>query len=133
MHCEKCGRNVTGIRKTSIWRMPPVLTFSFNRYDIRGNKIDKFIDFPVRKCTFPNLVEKQSDTKAVYELVAIGNHSGSVGGGHYWAYTRGTNGRWYEYDDETVCEIDISTLVSRRAYYLVYVRDGMRIEDVIYS
>jgi len=133
MYCENCKKNVFGVRKTSVWRMPPVITFCFNRYDIRGNKIDKFIDFPVRKCSFSNLAEKKIDKSATYELYAIANHSGSMGGGHYWAYTKGTNGRWYEYDDDTVSEVDISTLVSSRAYYLVYVRGGIRLNELIFS
>lgn len=131
--CEKCKKKCSGKRKSTVWRMPPILTFCFNRFDFRGNKINKYIDFPVGKCCFPNLVEKPSDKKSAYELLAIANHSGGLSGGHYWAFTKGTNGNWYEYNDSRVVEIDISTLVSSNAYYIVYIKKNLVAEETIIS
>lgn len=128
--CEKCKKKCTGKRKTTVWRMPPVLSLCFNRFDDRGRKINKYIDFPL-KCNFSNLVEKPSDKKSIYELVAISNHSGGLLGGHYWAYGKGTNGNWYEYNDSTVNEIELSSLVSNNAYYLIYVKKGLTTEVII--
>lgn len=39
--------------------------------------------------------------KAVYDLIAVSNHAGGLGGGHYWAWAR--NG-----DDWFVIEIHLS-------------------------
>ncbi len=133
IHCEKCNKKCRGKKKSTIWRVPPVLTFGFNRFDDRGRKIDKLIEFPTGKCTFSNLVQKPSDKKNVYELVAVGNHEGGLNGGHYWAYGKGTNGNWYEYNDSRVNEIDTSTLVSSNAYYIIYIKRGLTIKETIIS
>ena len=55
----------------------------------------------------------------LYELVAVGNHGGSMGGGHYNAF-RKYKQTWYEIDDESVREIPESHLVTSSAYILVY-------------
>ena len=133
LRCDGCKRECMGKRKMSVWRLPVVLTIGFNRFDMRGDKINKYIDFPVGRCSFVNLVDRPSEKKKVYELRAIGNHSGSLLGGHYWAYTKGLDGNWYQFDDSRVKEIDEGMLVSSNVYYLVYEMVGVRIEDVIYS
>ena len=76
-------------------------------------------------------MEKLSDRRAVYDLVSIANHSGGLNGGHYWAYAKGTNGKWYEYNDSDVSEIRSDILVSSTAYYLVYVKRKISSEIVI--
>ncbi len=130
INCEKCSKKCSGKMKNTVWRMPPVICFSFSRFTMQGNKINKLIDFPITKCAFPKLVEKSIDKRTFYELVAIGNHSGGMQSGHYWAYTKGTNGNWYEYDDAGVKEIDVDSLVSNNAYYLVYVKRGLDLECI---
>lgn len=40
-------------------------------------------------------------SKPVYELYAISNHYGGLGGGHYTAFAK-NNGQWYEFDDSRV-------------------------------
>ena len=53
--------------------------------------------------------------------MAVANHSGGLSGGHYWAYTKSTNGRWYNCNDEDNSEItNEGTIVSNSAYVLVY-------------
>ena len=129
MNCEFCKKKCVGKKKNTFWRLPPVLTFCLNRFDIYGKKINKLIDFPIGKCNFS--IGNQNEKKKVYELIALSNHSGGLLGGHYWAYTKGTNGNWYEYNDDSVSEIDISSLVSSNVYYLVYMRRGLSVDNII--
>lgn len=131
INCEKCNKKCNGKKKSSIWKLPPVLTIAFNRFDDYGRKINKHIEFPITKVNFGDLVEKLSDRRAVYDLVSIANHSGGLNGGHYWSYGKGTNGKWYEYNDSEVSEIGSDILVSSTAYYLVYVRRKISSEIVI--
>ena len=45
-------------------------------------------------------VQRMSAGAAVYELFAVSNHFGGMGGGHYTAYAKQTDdGRWYCFDD----------------------------------
>lgn len=131
VYCEKCKKNCISKKKTSIWKMPPVLTIGFNRFDDYGRKISKHIEFPITKVNFGDLVEKPADKRAVYDLVAVANHSGGLNGGHYWAFCKATNGKWYEYNDSSVNEMGEDMLVSSTAYYLVYVRRNLSTEIVM--
>lgn len=128
--CEICGRKCSGKKKTSVWRLPPVLTFSFNKFNEMGGKINQKIDFPTNKTFFRDLVERKKYKKSIYELVAIGNHQGNLTNGHYWAFTKGTNGKWYQYDDNDVIEIDVDSLVSDTAYYLIYLKQDLMGDDI---
>lgn len=48
---------------------------------------------------------KQGDY--IYELFSILIHSGSAMGGHYYAYIRSfQDGKWYNFNDSQVTEID---------------------------
>ncbi len=40
-------------------------------------------------------------SKPVYELYAVSNHYGGLGGGHYTAFAK-NDGQWYEFDDSRV-------------------------------
>eukprot|EP00981_Chlorochromonas_danica_P009769 scaffold2815_cov180-Ochromonas_danica.AAC.4 len=55
------------------------------------------------------LVEEHGEW--VYELYAVLIHSGSLHGGHYYAYIKDlTSGGWYNFNDSTVTPIDESTV-----------------------
>jgi ubiquitin C-terminal hydrolase len=57
-----------------------------------------------------------------YELFAISNHFGGLGGGHYTAYCRKNTEQWYEFDDSMVRPIGSERLVSSSSYVLFYRR-----------
>jgi ubiquitin carboxyl-terminal hydrolase 8 len=132
-NCENCKRNTIGKKKIMVWKLPQVLVFSFNRFS-GSRKIDKYIDFPINKVIFNNLVQNEKEKNLIYDLVAVANHSGGVHGGHYWAYTRGTNGKWYDCNDESCSEITTeNNIVSNNAYFLVYKKRNILAEIVISS
>jgi ubiquitin carboxyl-terminal hydrolase 4/11/15 len=61
-------------------------------------------------------------------LYSISNHYGTIGFGHYTAYAKGFDSKWYEFDDSAVRLIeDESKIVSEAAYVLFYrrKRDGL--------
>ncbi len=61
--------------------------------------------------------------EGAYSLSSIGNHIGSLDGGHYYAVAKNPDGSWYTYDDIGITHIDdISTIVkkNRDAYMLFY-------------
>ena len=56
-----------------------------------------------------------------YELYGVCNHSGGVMGGHYTAYIKNANDKWYHFNDTSVQEVPlISSIVSPKAYCLFY-------------
>lgn len=57
----------------------------------------------------------------LYDLYAVICHSGSLHGGHYYAYAKhvGT-GQWYEFNDSSVVLVNEETVASAEAYVLFY-------------
>jgi ubiquitin C-terminal hydrolase len=56
-----------------------------------------------------------------YELYGVCNHSGGVLGGHYTAYVKNANGKWYHFNDTSVSEVGLNeSIVSAKAYVLFY-------------
>ena len=55
-----------------------------------------------------------------YELYGICNHTGGVMGGHYYAYVKNANNKWYEFNDPRVKEIPNTQLKTVNAYCFFY-------------
>ena len=65
----------------------------------------------------------------IYDLYAVDNHYGGLGGGHYTAYAKNPlNGQWYHFDDSSVRPVSNpeSTVTSSAAYLLFYRRRTTR-------
>lgn len=59
--------------------------------------------------------------KPLYELYAISNHYGSLGGGHYTAFAK--NGeKWYSFNDSSVSPVEAGRVKGSGAYMLFYRR-----------
>lgn len=58
-----------------------------------------------------------------YELYAVSNHYGGLGGGHYTAYAK-NDGKWYEFNDSSVRAVSEDSLKGSGAYMLFYRRKG---------
>ena len=54
--------------------------FSYNRY--WRDKLDTPVEFPTRGLDMSPYVINQNHGPAVYDLVAVSNHYGGMGGGH---------------------------------------------------
>lgn len=109
-----------------MWKAPDVLVVHLKRFSNRGSyrdKIDTFVDFPVSGFDLePRVLERQLskrlaaegvDTQELglddikepllYDLFAVDEHMGGLGGGHYRAYAQNhINGDWYHFDDSRV-------------------------------
>jgi len=59
----------------------------------------------------------------VYDLYAVDNHFGGLGGGHYTAFAKNPlDGRWYNYDDSSVRPVSDPASVKSSAAYLLFYR-----------
>lgn len=67
------------------------------------------------------LIVTSTTSAPTYELYAISNHFGGLGGGHYTAYAK-NQGEWYEFDDSRVGSSRKKEIVSSSAYILFYER-----------
>lgn len=101
---------------------PNVLVCCFKRFEVLPDgstkKITDAIPIPMN-IRFEN-------TDGIYRLCSIGNHVGSIHGGHYYATAKNNDGKWYTYDDIHISMIDDITQVlknNKNAYILFYELD----------
>ncbi|KAK0424338.1 hypothetical protein QR680_008618 [Steinernema hermaphroditum] len=90
------------------------------------NKITTHVKFPVRGLDLTSRVIGNSEKTNVYDLIAISNHRGGFGSGHYTA-TGLNNDTWYDFNDARVSKLqnlpDVKS--SSEAYMLMYRRRDM--------
>ncbi|WFD33056.1 ubiquitinyl hydrolase 1 [Malassezia sp. CBS 17886] len=61
--------------------------------------------------------------RPVYDLYAVDNHFGGLGGGHYTAFAKNpTDARWYNFDDSSVRPVSDPESVKTPAAYLLFYR-----------
>ena len=153
--CERCQKSTYSkcSKKLSFTRLPRVLLISFKRFKDIHAKDETLVSFPLRGLDMSRWNEGGNASESyLYDLVAVLNHSGKLGYGHYTAYGLTKQGSWALYDDENVTIVSQSKsekynddvlfvsgddetsaeflqlsdiLVSRQAYLLVYVQRGI--------
>lgn len=92
-YCPNCKEHRQASKKLDLWRLPEILVihlkrFSYSRYF--KNKLDTFVSFPIQNFDMGKYAKNKdaSDVPDMYELFAISNHYGGLGGGHYSAYAK---------------------------------------------
>jgi len=124
-YCEKCKEHVDGTKKQDIWMLPPVLIvhlkrFKYNDYGKVGSKNDASIKYPVTEWDLKSRVKSARGVYPKYDLYAVSNHMGSLGGGHYTAHTLNRfDDNWYEFNDSTYRSVDAS--IHKRLFKSSYV------------
>jgi ubiquitin carboxyl-terminal hydrolase 8 len=114
----------TNIRKRILfWSFPNILVIDFKRFNNRFQKNQILITFPIDNLDLSNYVIGYKKDIYIYELYGVCNHSGGTQGGHYTAYVKNANGKWYHFNDTSVSEVGlIESIISPKAYVLFYRR-----------
>lgn len=109
--------------------LAPVLIIHLKRFaDENGlmKKINTDVDFPTDGLDMSEFEKgtARRRSNAIYDLIAVSNHMGSVYGGHYTAYARQNADKpWFLFDDDRVTRLDDQNrVVSRNAYLLIYLQ-----------
>lgn len=138
-YCSSCKEHVRGFKEEYIYKAPPILIVNLKRFIFsptthRRNKIDTFIDFPLEGLDLSQFVMSWKEgEEPIYDLYAVSNHFGGLGGGHYTAYAKDDDGKWCNFDDSRVTEdVNESDIVSAAAYCLYYKRrDVPKVDDLV--
>ena len=77
--------------KLDLWKLPDIHVFYLkrlvsNKYFMK--KIDTFVNFPINDLDLSKYVKNKNGQSYLYELYAVSNHYGGLGGGHYTAYAK---------------------------------------------
>uniref|UniRef100_A0A665WUL2 Ubiquitin carboxyl-terminal hydrolase n=1 Tax=Echeneis naucrates TaxID=173247 RepID=A0A665WUL2_ECHNA len=125
-YCPNCKQHQQATKKLDLWSLPPVLVvhlkrFSYSRY--MRDKLDSFVDFPLRDLDMSEFLINPNAGPCRYDLIAVSNHYGGMGGGHYTAYAKNKDdGKWYNFDDSSVSPANEDQIVSKAGYVLFYQR-----------
>ncbi|XP_036869065.2 ubiquitin carboxyl-terminal hydrolase 16 isoform X5 [Manis javanica] len=169
--CEVCTRrqcngpkaNIKGERKhvytnakkqMLISLAPPVLTLHFKRFQQAGfnlRKVNRHIKFPevldlAPFCTLKCKNVAEENTRVLYSLYGVVEHSGTMRSGHYTAYAKtrtanshlfnlvlhgdipqdfemqSTKGQWFHISDSHVQAVPTTQVLNSQAYLLFYER-----------
>lgn len=109
-------------KRIQFWSFPNILAIDikrFNAHNFQKNQI--FVSFPLDELDLSSYVIGYKKDTYKYELYGVCNHSGGVRGGHYTAYVKNANGKWYHFNDTSVAEVGLTeSIVSPKAYVLFY-------------
>ena len=86
------------------WKFPSVLIVTLKRFTNSIRKNQSLVDFPFDNLDLSKYVIGYDPKSFNYELYGICNHTGGVMGGHYYAYVKNANEKWYEFNDARVEE-----------------------------
>ncbi|CAK9167458.1 unnamed protein product [Ilex paraguariensis] len=127
-YCPRCKEHRQATKKLDLWRLPETLVFHLKRFSYSRwlkNKLDTFVNFPIHNLDLSKYVKSKEACAGshVYELYAISNHYGGLGGGHYSAYAKLIDdNRWYHFDDAHVSPVSEAEIKTSAAYVLFYRR-----------
>lgn len=107
-------------KQIEFWKFPDVLIVTLKRFTNSVQKNQRLVDFPLDNLDLSKYVVGYDPHSFKYELYGICNHSGGVMGGHYYAYVKNANNKWYEFNDARVQEIKEADLKTPYAYCFFY-------------
>ena len=134
-YCSKCKDHVNAKKKMEVYKAPDYLIVHLKRFSHQRNvmfgsrKLTDFINFPVNALDMsPYVIHKEEGQSYTYDLYAVSNHFGSLGGGHYTAFCKNpVYEKWFNFDDTEVGRASESDVVTKAAYVLFYKRRGSKI------
>jgi len=129
-YCGKCKEHSRAFKKLDLWSTPEILIlhlkrfqYAQNTYFVHRQKLDDRVAFPVVNLDLSSCVQGPTAKNAQYDLYAVSEHSGGLGGGHYTATAKDDNtGVWYHYNDSVVSRAEKNGVVTPQAYVLFYKR-----------
>jgi ubiquitin C-terminal hydrolase len=122
---EKTGKKEAAKKQLKFWSFPNILVIDIKRFSSLNHKNQILLDFPLENLNLSEYVIGYNKDSYIYDLYGVCNHSGSVQGGHYTAFVKNANNKWYHYNDTSVSEVSIpSQIISPKAYCFFYRKRG---------
>ncbi|KAF1780011.1 Ubiquitin specific protease domain [Phytophthora cactorum] len=132
-YCPKCKNHVRAFKKFDLFSLPKVLIFHLKRFRYMQNsfytrdKISTLVDFPIEGLDLSEFVigpgPGNESEEPIYDLYAVSEHMGGLGGGHYTAVAKNpVNKRWFDFNDSHTSPSTAEDAVSSKAYVLFYIR-----------
>jgi len=118
---EETKQKIDIKKRILFWSFPTILMIDLKRFNSKSQKNQIAVTFPIDNLDLSSYVIGYKKESYVYDLYGICNHGGSTLGGHYTAYVKNANGKWYHYNDQDVSIVnDINSIITSKAYCLFY-------------
>lgn len=118
---EKSNKKEDVNKEILFWSLPSILVIDLKRFNAHGIKNQILVDYPLTDLDLSNYVIGYKKDSYKYDLYAVANHTGSTLGGHYYAYVKNANNKWYNFNDTNVSEINnIENVITGKTYCLFY-------------
>ncbi|RQM26208.1 hypothetical protein B5M09_003267 [Aphanomyces astaci] len=134
-YCPKCKAHVRAFKKFDLFSLPNILLLHLKRfryaqgsYSMQRDKINTLVTFPVSGLDMADFVVGNipPDTSTVYDLYAVSEHMGGLGGGHYTAKAMNPrNHKWYSFNDSSTSDTTADDAITSHAYVLFYLRRAL--------
>ena len=126
-YCNRCKRRVMATKKIELFYLPRIMCICLSRFLKRGkfynySKNNSFVEFPIENLNMEKYICGPDKEYSKYDLFAVSQHYGGMGGGHYTAVCKNIDGNWYEYDDMHCSPISPKKVCTSAAYVLFYRR-----------
>ncbi|KAL1747592.1 hypothetical protein HDZ31DRAFT_80304 [Schizophyllum fasciatum] len=145
-YCPQCKEHQQATKRFDLWKTPDILVVHLKRFSnsrTLRDKIDAFVDFPLEGLDLAGMSGERkvamklkeqgvdaaelnmgsTEEPLLYDLFAVDEHMGGLGGGHYRAYALNhQTKKWYHFDDSFVTEAEAKHSVTSNAYLLFYRR-----------
>lgn len=124
-YCSNCKEHRQASKQIEIWKTPDILTIHLKRFENQrsfSDKIDAVVDFPIEGLDMSEYISNiENKDGNIYDLFAVDNHYGGLGGGHYTSYVKNVfDNKWYYFDDSRVSDSSPEKSISGAAYLLFY-------------
>jgi ubiquitin carboxyl-terminal hydrolase 8 len=119
---ETRNKRETVQKQIQFWSFPTVLIIDLKRFTSNNQKDQRLVSFPVECLDLSSFVIGYRPEIYKYELYAVCNHIGNVLGGHYTAFIKNVNEKWYHMNDSAISEIQEPAIITPMAYCLFYRR-----------
>jgi ubiquitin C-terminal hydrolase len=130
IYCERCGQRRDASRRLLVDECPPLLILALKRFawmqDAWGGYSARKVCVPVSMSAARRLelarycAPAAARATPVYELVAVVDHAGDLGSGHYTARCRLPSGDWRLFDDTRTAHTPAPAGADCAAYVLLY-------------
>ncbi|ABN65218.2 peptidase C19, ubiquitin C-terminal hydrolase 2 [Scheffersomyces stipitis CBS 6054] len=125
-YCPRCKDHKRATKTIQVWSTGDILTIHLKRFHSArafSDKIEMVVDFPIEGLDMSSYIANPEAENSLYDLIAVDNHYGGLGGGHYTASVKNfRDGNWYYFNDSRVTSINNPEEVITSAAYLLFYR-----------
>ncbi|KAI8475527.1 MAG: hypothetical protein J3K34DRAFT_517344 [Monoraphidium minutum] len=126
--CDACSSRTRAFKSVKFEVAPNCLVLCLKRFGLgRFSKINRRVAAGEALNLGPFMADGAMDAGpygySLYAVIVHLDHMNSTTYGHYVAYVRAGDGRWYLCDDDSVVPVSLGKVLSANAYMLFYERD----------